>query len=151
QGGAVVGTARMRDVLALDVEQRFARVQAGVVNVDLTNACEKHGLFYAPDPSSQHACTIGGNVGENSGGPHCFKHGATTRHVLGLVIVREDGSLLDLSRPQVDPLGYDLVGLFVGSEGMFGIATEVTVKLTPIPPVTETLLAIFTNLDGACD
>jgi glycolate oxidase subunit GlcD len=150
-GGVVVGTARMRDVLELDVEQRFARVQAGVVNVDLTNACEVHGLFYAPDPSSQMACTIGGNVGENSGGPHCFKHGATTRHVLGLVIVRHDGSVLDLSQPRVDPLGYDLVGCFVGSEGMFGIATEITIRLVPQPQAIETVLALFTNLDGACD
>jgi glycolate oxidase subunit GlcD len=150
-GGVLVGTARMRDVLEIDVEARCARVQAGVVNVDLTLAVEKHGLFYAPDPSSQHACTIGGNVGENSGGPHCFLHCATTRHVLGLVIVRDDGSVLDLSRPAVDPTGYDLAGLFVGSEGMFGIATEITVKLTPIPPATETLLAIFPSLDGACD
>lgn len=151
EGGVLVGTARMRDVLELDAPNRFARVQAGVVNVDLTHACAEHDLFYAPDPSSQQACTIGGNVGENSGGPHCFKYGATTRHVLGLVIVTHDGEVLDLSRPSVDPAGYDLVGLFVGSEGMFGIATEITVLLTPQPEVTETLLAIFPDLDGACE
>ena len=150
-GGVLLGTARMRDVLEVNAQDRYARVQAGVVNVDLTYAAEQHGLFYAPDPSSQQACTIGGNVGENSGGPHCFKHGCTTRHVLGLVIVREDGSVLDLSRPLVDPVGYDLVGTFVGSEGLFGIATEITVRLTPAPPVTETLLAIFGKLEGACD
>lgn len=151
KGGVVIATARMRDVLEINAEDRYARVQAGIVNVDLTLAVERHGLFYAPDPSSQHACTIGGNIGENSGGPHCFKHGSTTRHVLGLVIVRDDGSVLDLSKPRVDPLGYDLVGLFVGSEGMFGIATEITIQLTPTPPVTETFLAIFKDLDGACD
>jgi glycolate oxidase subunit GlcD len=151
KGGAIVGTARMRDVLEIDEANRFARVQAGLVNVDLTLAVERAGLFYAPDPSSQHACTLGGNVGENSGGPHCFKHGSTTRHVLGLVIVQGDGSVLDLSRPAVDPLGYDLVGLFVGSEGTFGIATEITVRLTPVPPITETFLAIFRALEGACD
>ena len=151
EGGALVGTARMRDVLELDAVNRTARVQAGLVNVDLSLATEPLGLFYAPDPSSQHACTLGGNVGENSGGPHCFKYGATTRHVQGLVIVRHDGSVLDLSRAVVDPLGYDLVGLFVGSEGLFGIATEITFTLTPLPPVTETLLAIFTDLDASCD
>lgn len=149
--GAIVGLARMRDVLEVDVESRTARVQAGVVNVDLSFAVEKHGLFYAPDPSSQHACTLGGNVGENSGGPHCFKYGSTNRHVLGLVIVRHDGSVLDLSRAPLDPLGYDLVGLFVGSEGMFGVATEIVVQLMPIQPVVETVLAIFRSLDGACD
>jgi glycolate oxidase subunit GlcD len=151
EGGALVGTARMRDVLEVNATDGYARVQAGVVNVDLSHACEDQGLFYAPDPSSQQACTIGGNVAENSGGPHCFKYGATTRHVLGLVIVRADGEVLDLSAPRVDPLGFDLVGLFVGSEGMFGVATEVTVRLTPKPEKVETLLAVFPGLDGACD
>jgi len=151
EGGVVIGTGRMRDVIEVDPVNRFARVQAGVVNADLTLAVSKHGLFYAPDPSSQKACTIGGNVAENSGGPHCFRHGATTRHVLGLVIVLPDGEVLDLSRPDVDPHGYDLLGLFVGSEGMFGIATEVTVRLLRVPPTVETLLAIFHDLDEACD
>ena len=97
------------------------------------------------------ACTIGGNVANNSGGPHCFKHGATTRHIRGLVIVTHDGEILDLSEPAVDPAGYDLVGLFTGSEGTFGIATEVTVKLIPRPPVIEVQLALFADLDAACD
>jgi glycolate oxidase subunit GlcD len=117
----------------------------------LSQAALPHGLYYAPDPSSQRACTIGGNVAENSGGPHCFKHGATTQHVLGLVIVTVDGRVIDLSAPAIDPLGYDLVGLFVGSEGMFGIATEITVKLSPLPSTVETVLAIFTDLDAACE
>jgi glycolate oxidase subunit GlcD len=150
-GGVVVSTARMRDVLELNVEDRFARVQAGVVNVDLTGLCQHHGLLYAPDPSSQMACTIGGNVANNSGGPHCFKYGATTRHVLGLVIVTHDGDVLDLSEPVLDPLGYDLVGTFVGSEGTLGIATEVTVRLSPAPAAIEVLLALFRSLDDACD
>ncbi len=150
-GGVVIGTARMREILELDVVNRCARVQAGVVNVDLGHAAARHGLFYAPDPSSQKACTIGGNVGENSGGPHCFRHGSTTRHVLGLVIVTADGLVLDLSQPELDPRGYDLVGLFVGSEGLLGIATEITVALQPIPPTTETILALFRDLDSACD
>ncbi|HEX6882748.1 MAG TPA: FAD-linked oxidase C-terminal domain-containing protein [Planctomycetota bacterium] len=150
-GGVVLSTARMRDVLELDPHDRFARVQAGVVNVDLSGLCQHAGLAYAPDPSSQMACTIGGNVANNSGGPHCFKYGATTRHVLGLVIVLHDGSVLDLSAPELDPLGYDLVGLFVGSEGTLGIATEVTVKLVPAPEVVEVQLALFRTLDEACE
>lgn len=152
EGGVVLATSRMKDVLEVNVEDRFARVQAGVVNVDLTAACAGHGLFYAPDPSSQKACTVGGNVANNSGGPHCFRYGATTRHVLGLVVVLPNGEVLDLAGPEVDPdSGYDLVGLFVGCEGMFGVATEVTVRLTPVPPAVETLLAIFDDLDPACD
>ncbi|MFT7543159.1 MAG: glycolate oxidase subunit GlcD [Gammaproteobacteria bacterium] len=151
EGGVVVSTSRMREVLEVNVEDRYARVQAGVVNVDLTSSCQSHGLIYAPDPSSQMACTIGGNVANNSGGPHCFRYGSTTQHVLGLVIVKHDGELLDLSTPGVDPVGLDLVGLFVGSEGTFGIATEVTVRLVPAPPVVEVLLAIFPSLDAACD
>jgi glycolate oxidase subunit GlcD len=150
-GGVVVSTARMRDILELDPLDRLARVQAGVVNVDLTSLCQHEGLAYAPDPSSQMACTIGGTVANNSGGPHCFKYGATTRHVLGLVIVLHDGSVLDLATPELDPRGYDLVGLFVGSEGTLGIATEVTVRLVPAPPVVEVLLALFRSLDDACD
>jgi glycolate oxidase subunit GlcD len=150
-GGVVLSTARMRDVLELDVADRFARVQAGVVNVDLSSLCQHLGLAYAPDPSSQMACTIGGNVANNSGGPHCFKYGATTRHVLGLVIVQHDGSVLDLAEPELDPLGYDLVGLFVGSEGTLGIATEVTVRLVPAPPVIEVVLVLFRSLDDACE
>jgi glycolate oxidase subunit GlcD len=150
-GGVVLGFARMRDILEIDPVDCFARVQAGVINVDLSQACARHGLFYAPDPSSQHACTLGGNVGENSGGPHCFKHGSTTRHVLGLVIVLHDGRVLDLSEPRLDPQGLDLVGAFVGSEGMFGVATELTLKLSPMPEQVRTLLAIYRDLDGACD
>jgi len=149
--GVVLATSRMRDVLEVNAAGRFARVQAGVVNADLSAACAGHDLFYAPDPSSQRACTVGGNVAENSGGPHCFKYGATTRHVLGLVIVAADGEILDLSEPRAEPEGYDLVGLFVGSEGMFGVATEVTVRLLPLPSVVETLLAVFEDLDPACE
>jgi len=148
---AVVSTARMRRILEVNPADRFARVQAGVVNADLGAACAPHGLAYAPDPSSQMACTLGGNVANNSGGPHCFKHGATTRHVLGLVIVAADGSVIDLSEPRVDPLGYDLVGLFTGSEGTLGIATEVTVRLVPRPERVLVLLAVFDDLDAACD
>ena len=150
-GGVLLGTARLRRVLEVDEVDRFARVEAGLINVDLSRACAHHGLFYAPDPSSQAACSLGGNVANNSGGPHCFKYGNTTRHVLGLKVVLADGEVLDLSAPEVDPEGYDLVGLFVGSEGMFGVVTEITVALTPAPEVTETLLGLFPTLDDACD
>ena len=151
EGGVVLGTARMRDVLEVNAEDRWARMQAGVVNVDLTGACAHDGLFYAPDPSSQKACTIGGNVANNSGGPHCFRHGSTTRHILGLTVVLPDGELLELGGPDPEPDGYDLVGLFVGSEGTMGIATEVVVRLTPVPEVVETFLAVFKDLEAACD
>jgi len=150
-GGVLIGTSRMRGVLEIDERNRFARVQAGVVNADLSHAVEKHGLFYAPDPSSQKACTLGGNVAENSGGPHCFRNGTTTQHVLGLVIVTPQGEVLDLAAPRADPDGLDLVGLFVGSEGMLGLATELTLRLMPLPPVVETWLALFRELDEACD
>ncbi|MEL6716867.1 MAG: FAD-binding protein, partial [Planctomycetota bacterium] len=124
RGGATVGTARMRDVLEVSELDRFARVQAGVVNVHLTAAAEPCGLFYAPDPSSQTACTIGGNVANNSGGPHCFKYGTTARHVLGVTLVDSDGEVHELGGPdQVDPDAgaLDLVGPLVGSEGMLGL------------------------------
>ncbi len=150
EGGVVIGTARMRKILEIDVENRHARVEAGLVNIDLSRACAEHGLFYAPDPSSQTVCTLGGNVANNAGGPHCIKYGTTTRHTLGLVIVTPEGEILDLSPAEVDPHGYDLVGLFVGSEGTFGLATEITVRLLPMPEVTETVLALFKNLDDAC-
>ncbi len=149
KGGVLVGTSRMRDVLEIQPRDRYARVQAGVINIDLSRAAAPHGLFYAPDPSSQMACTLGGNVAENSGGPHCFRYGATTRHVLGLVVVDGEGEVLDLSSPEVDPQGDDLIGLFVGCEGSFGIATEITLRLTPLQPVTETLLVLFASLDDA--
>lgn len=151
EDGVVLGTARMRRVLEVNVQDRYARAEAGLVNIDLSKACAQDGLLYAPDPSSQMACTIGGNIANNSGGPHCFKYGNTSRHVLGLKIVTAEGDLLDLSRPEVDPAGLDLVGLFVGSEGMFGVATEVTVRLIPAPEVVETVLAIFPDLNDACD
>ena len=150
-GGVCLSTARMRQILDLDPVGRSARVQAGVVNAELTRRAAPHGLFYAPDPSSQAACTLGGNVANNSGGPHCFRHGATTRHVLGLVVVTADGEVVDLSHPEPDPDGFDLIGLLVGSEGMFGLVTEVTLQLTPVPEAIETLLAVFPSLDAACD
>ncbi|MCA9000795.1 MAG: FAD-binding protein [Planctomycetes bacterium] len=151
QDGVSIVTTRMRRILEIDTENRTARVQAGVINAELTRAAERHGLFYAPDPSSQMACTLGGNFAENSGGPHGFKYGQTSRHVRGAMWVNHAGEIIDLTRPVVDPEGLDLLGLLVGSEGLFGIATEIVFDLLPIPEATETLLAIFPSLSSACE
>jgi glycolate oxidase subunit GlcD len=149
-GGVVVECSRMKRILEVDVPNRLAVVQPGVVNADLSSAVAPHGLFYAPDPSSQLACTIGGNVAENSGGPHTLKYGATTNHVLALEIVMPDGEVLRLGSRTGLACGFDLVGTFVGSEGTLGIVTEVTVRLTPIPEAIETLLVIFPDVVSAC-
>ncbi len=145
----LIGTARMNKILSLDPAGRVARVQAGVVTSDLTAAARPHGLHYAPDPSSQSACTLGGNVAENSGGPHCLKYGVTSRWVTGLTLVLPDGRVLDLGGWGSDPNGYDLVGLVVGSEGCFGLVTEIEVRLLPLAEGVRTLLAIFEDLESA--
>jgi glycolate oxidase subunit GlcD len=145
----VVGTARMSEILALDPVNRLARVQPGVVNADLSRAAAPHGLQYAPDPSSQSACTLGGNVAENSGGPHCLKYGVTSRYVTGLTLVTYRGDVIRVGGFASERGSYDLVGLFVGSEGCFGIATEIEVRLVPIPQGVRTLLAIFDEIEGA--
>jgi glycolate oxidase subunit GlcD len=145
----VIGTARMTDMLDLDPENRLARVQPGMINENLTTAAEPFGLYYAPDPSSQSACTLGGNVAENSGGPHCLKYGVTSRYVTGLTIVTYDGKIVELGGFGRESGGYDLLGLFVGSEGCFGIATEIEVRLLPKPEGVRTLLAIFDRLGDA--
>jgi glycolate oxidase subunit GlcD len=144
--GIVIELARMRKILKIDHENRRAIVETGLVNAHLSRAVAPFGLYYVPDPSSQPSCTIGGNIAENAGGIHCLKYGTTTDHVIGARVVLADGSIVDLGggRP-----GYDLLGVFVGSEGTFGIATEATVKLAPIPPAVRTLLADFTNVDDA--
>ncbi|HSJ26225.1 MAG TPA: FAD-linked oxidase C-terminal domain-containing protein [Longimicrobiales bacterium] len=144
---AVISLARMDRILDLDPVSRRARVQPGVVNVELSAAAAPHGLYYAPDPSSQTVCTIGGNVAENAGGPHCLKYGVTANHVVGLKVVLPDGSVSELRRGEDN--GLDLVGLFVGSEGTFGIATEIDVRLLPVPEAVETLLALFDDIDDA--
>ena len=145
----VVGTARMTDMLELDPDNRLARVQPGMVNADLTAAAEPFGLYYAPDPSSQSACTLGGNIAENSGGPHCLKYGVTSRYVTGLTVVTYDGKIVEFGGFGRESGGYDLLGLFVGSEGCFGIATEIEVRLLPKPEGVRTLLAIFDRLRDA--
>jgi glycolate oxidase subunit GlcD len=148
----IIETARMKRILAVAPEDRIAVVQPGVVNLELSAAVARFGLHYAPDPSSQAVCTIGGNLAENSGGPHCFKYGMTTDHVLGAQVVLPDGELAVLgSHGAARASGeLDLVGLFCGSEGTFGIATEITVRLSPNAPAVRTLLAAFDTMDAAC-
>lgn len=148
-GGVVIGTARMNRILKIDPVNRRAVLQPGVVNAHLSEAAKPHGLYYAPDPSSQTACTIGGNVAENSGGPHCLKYGVTSRYVTGLTVVLSDGSVVELGAGGRENPGYDLVGLFVGSEGCFGIATEIEVALLPLPEGVRTLLGIFDRLEDS--
>jgi glycolate oxidase subunit GlcD len=151
-GGAVLLVlTRLNRILRVDAENRMAVVEPGVVNAKLSAATRPHGLHYAPDPSSQSACTIGGNVAENAGGPHCLKYGVTANHVLALEVVLADGQVVDLGSPGGEPGGGgpDLVGLFVGSEGNFGIATKIAVRLTPLPRAVRTLLADFGSLRAA--
>src|SRR5258707_8626107 len=146
---ALVVLTRLNRILEIDPRNRRATVEPGVVNVRLSATVAHHGLHYAPDPSSQTACTIGGNVAENAGGPHCLKYGATTAHILALEVVLSDGRVITLGSPAGEPWGPDLVGLFVGSEGNFGIATRITVRLTPTPAAIRTLLADFMSLRAA--
>jgi len=151
-GGVMVALTRMNRILNIDVRNRRALVEAGVVNAWVTNAVKAHGLFYAPDPSSQPACTIGGNVGTNSGGPHTLKYGVTTNHVLGFELVLPDGEVVWLgSTPDggEDVEGYDLRGAAIGSEGMFGIVTRVLVRLVRAPQAYKTFLAVFETVDDA--
>jgi glycolate oxidase subunit GlcD len=149
EGGVVVGTSRMTRILEVDPDNHRALVQCGVVNTDLTAAAAPFGLHYAPDPSSQTACTIGGNVAENSGGPHCLKYGVTSRYITGLRVVLPGGEVVWLGGQGREAPTFDLVGLFVGSEGCFGMATEVEIALVPTPEATRTLLAIFETLEDA--
>jgi glycolate oxidase subunit GlcD len=148
-GGVCIELARMRRVLKVDVENRLAVVQAGVVNVHVSRAVARHGLYYVPDPSSQGTCTIGGNISENAGGIHCLKYGTTTDHVLGARVVLTDGRVVDLGGAGAGGTGFDLLGVFVGSEGTFGVVTEATLRLTPVAPSVRTLLADFTDIDDA--
>jgi glycolate oxidase len=148
-GGVVIATARMNRVLEIDAADRVAVVEPGVVNLDVSAAVAEHGLYYAPDPSSQKACTIGGNVAENAGGPHCLRYGTTTNHVLGLQIVTPEGELVWLGGRTADSPGYDLTGLVVGSEGTLCIVTKVIVRLLDRPESSVTLLAIFDEVDQA--
>src|SRR5580692_1517787 len=146
KGGILTVFSRMNKILSVDAENQRAVVQPGVVNADLSAAVAHLGLHFAPDPSSQKACTIGGNVSENSGGPHTLAYGVTTNHTLALEAVLPDGELIRIGSAALDPVGYDLMGLFVGSEGTLALITEITVKLTRLPETIKTLLAIFETL-----
>ncbi|MSQ22259.1 MAG: FAD-binding protein [Dehalococcoidia bacterium] len=150
EGGIQVALTRMRSILEVDAANRTATVEPGLVNMDLSTATARLGLYYAPDPSSQRACTIGGNVAENAGGPHCLRYGVTTNHVLALEVVLEDGSVTWLGDGYRGRPGYDLVGALVGSEGTMGVVTKVMVRLLPLPESVRTLLAVFPEMDQAC-
>jgi glycolate oxidase len=147
--GVLVVTSKLRRILEVDPDNQRAVLEPGVVNLDITRAASPHGYYYAPDPSSQQICSIGGNVAENSGGAHCLKYGFTTNHVTGLKVVSPDGDVVRLGGKAPDPPGYDLRGAFVGSEGTLGIATEVTVRLMRAPESVRTLLAAFGSTDDA--
>ncbi|WP_264842661.1 FAD-binding oxidoreductase [Caldinitratiruptor microaerophilus] len=150
QGGEVViSLTRMNRLLEVDVENQRAVVQPGHVNLHLTQKVQGHGYYYAPDPSSQYACTLGGNVAENAGGPHCLKYGVTMNHVLGLTLVLPDGEVVRLGGKAWDYPGYDLVGLVVGSEGTMGVVTEIVVRLLRRPQAVKTCLALFDTVEDA--
>jgi glycolate oxidase len=143
EGGIVVGFSRMKKILEIDLENQRARIQPGVVNLDLSLAVSDQGYFYAPDPSSQKACTVGGNVAENSGGPHTLAYGVTTNHILGLEVVLPGGEVIHTGAAHWGRPGYDLTGLIVGSEGTLGIVTEIIVRLMRRPEAVKTLLAVY--------
>ena len=149
EGGIVIEMCRMNKILEVDYGNQRAVVQPGLVNLHLSLAVSDGGFYYAPDPSSQGSCTIGGNVAENSGGPHTLKYGVTTNHVLGLEVVLPDGELVHFGGAVLDTPGYDLTGLFVGSEGTFGIVTSVTVRIMRKPQAVKTLLAFFDTVEAA--
>jgi glycolate oxidase len=149
EGGIVLSLARLDRILKIDLENRTAIIEPGVINIDLTKAVAKDGFFYAPDPSSQAACSIGGNVANNSGGPHTLAYGVTTNHVLGVEIVLDDGQVLWIGGELPDTSGYDLRGVFVGSEGTMGVVTKIAVKLMQTRESVRTLLAIYDRMDDA--
>jgi len=150
-GGIIIGTSRMTRILAIDLPNRRMRVQPGAINLDLSRALAPSGYYYAPDPSSQSVCTIGGNVAENSGGAHCLKYGFTVNHVVGARLVTSDGAIVDVGAwdGSADALGYDLMGVVVGSEGLLGIVTEIVVRIMRIPEATRTIFATFPSTDEA--
>ncbi len=148
QGGITLAMSRMKKI-EIDAPNLRATVQPGVVNSDLSVATARYGLYYVPDPSSQKACTIGGNVAENAGGPHCLAYGVTTNHVLGLQVVLPDGEIVETGSGALDAPGYDLTGLFVGSEGTLGIVTQIIVRLVPLSEAVRTLLAVFPDVETA--
>lgn len=148
-GSVVIGLSRMRQILDVDLANQRVVVQPGVINLWVTQRVAPHGYYYAPDPSSQQVCSIGGNIAENSGGAHCLKYGFTVNHVLGMKVVLSNGDLVEIGGPTLDTPGYDLPGIVVGSEGTLGIATEIILRLTRKPETVQTLLAAFAHTDAA--
>jgi glycolate oxidase len=148
RGGVVISFARMNRIVELDVRNRRARVQPGLINLELSNAISAHGIFYAPDPSSQKISTLGGNVGTNAGGPHCLSYGTTTNHVTGLEYVDESG---EIHRTSLDDPGYDLTGVLVGSEGTLGVVTEIDVRLLRLPDAVRVCVAAFADVEAASE
>jgi glycolate oxidase len=149
EDGVLLGLSKFNQVLDIDYDNRVAVVQPGVTNLAITRAVEDRGFYYAPDPSSQIACSIGGNVAENSGGVHCLKYGLTTNNVLGVEMVMMDGEVVRLGGQHLDPAGLDLLGIVVGSEGLLGVVTEVTVRLLPKPQTARALLLGFETVERA--
>ncbi len=147
--GVLLGLSRLNQVLDIDYADRVAVVQPGVTNLAITQAVEERGFYYAPDPSSQIACSIGGNVAENSGGVHCLKYGLTTNNVLGVELVLIDGEIVRLGGRQLDPQGLDLLGIVIGSEGLLGVVTEVTVRILPRPETARAVLLGFPSVESA--
>ncbi len=150
-GGVVIGLNKLNRVLHLEPDERIAIVEPGCINLEVSRQAARHGLYYAPDPSSQTVCTIGGNVAFNSGGAHCLKYGMTSNHVLGLKVVLPDGEVVTLGGESCEGIGPDLHGIFVGSEGLFGVALEITLRLLPKPELYRTILAAYRSLEAAGD
>ena len=148
-GGIQIAFPRMHHILEVDTENCTATVQPGVINLDLDTHVRRFGFRYAPDPSSQRACSLGGNIAENAGGPHCLAYGCTTNHVLGMEVVLEDGAIVNLGSAARETPGYDLRGVFTGSEGTFGIATKIMVRLLPLPEAVKTFLGVYPDVDSA--
>jgi glycolate oxidase len=149
--GVLLSLTRLSRIIEIDPEARLARLQPGVRNLEISEACDAHGLFYAPDPSSQIACSIGGNVAENAGGVHCLKYGLTVHNVLQVTVVTVDGDIITVGNEGLDNAGPDLVALMIGSEGMLGVVTEITVRLLPKPSHCQVVLASFDDIESAGD
>ena len=150
-GGISLVLTRMNKIIEVDLENQLATLEPGVVNLELSERVKENGLFYAPDPASQRACTIGGNIAENSGGPHCLAYGVTTNHVLGMEVVLSDGSIHFVGGKNRDYTGYDLRGVIIGSEGTLAVATKIVVKLMRIPETVKTLLIMFDDENKATE
>ena len=148
-GSLVIGLSRMKTILEVDIPNERIRVGPGVINLDVSRVLAPHGYYYAPDPSSQSVCSIGGNVAENSGGAHCLKYGFTVNHAVGATLVLADGAVVSVGGPALDSLGYDLMAVVVGSEGMLGIVTEVWLRILRLPQKTRTIFATFPSTDEA--